>query len=166
MNKDRIDIIRLNWIKYPDKINFSEHIFTLKESKYQRKCWMNNVPEITDCVSSVRYLLEKSIWKTFSLWWIDEIPYLIVKEWQWAIFENIKITKLKIFDLLFVRNNKLTNKKNRIITHMWVYIWNWKIFHNSSKIPKKIITFDELFEKYNTISLNSNYEFNLNKNIS
>jgi len=161
-----IDVIRLNWEKINDEINFSKPIFELKNSVHQRKCSMEKTPEVTDCISSVRYLLEQSIGKTFPLWWINEIPYLIVQEWLGEIIENIEYTKLKIFDLLFVRNNKLKNEKKRIITHMGIYIGEWKIFQDGSKIPKKIITFDELFEKYNQISLQKNYDYNYIKNNS
>ncbi len=115
-------------------------------------------PKITDCISSVRYLIEKNIDKTFPFWWINEIPYLIKKEWNWKILENIELNKLEIFDLLFFRNNKLSNKTNRIITHMWIYIWEWLIFQDWSKITKKILKIENIYEKYNNISLINNYK--------
>jgi predicted nucleotide-binding protein (sugar kinase/HSP70/actin superfamily) len=138
-------------------MNFSEIIFELKKTKHKRKSKMELAPQITDCISSVRYLLEKSINKTFPFWKIDEIPYLIKKEGIWEILEVIEFSKLEIFDLLFFRNNKLQNKKNRTITHMWIYIWEWYVFQSWSKIIEKTLQIEKMYEKYNTISLINNY---------
>ncbi len=157
--KWKIGIVRLNWINYDEIFNFSESIFELYKSEHKRKCQMEYAPKITDCISSVRYLIEKNTWISFPLWWINEIPYLIEKNWLGKIIESENYNKLKVFDLLFIRNNKLSNNKKRMITHMWTYLWEGKIFQDWSHINKKIITFKKLYEKYNDISLLNNYKY-------
>jgi len=154
--KWHLDIIRLKNLKFKNN-NFSKTIFELYKSKHDRKVPYEYAPKITDCISSVRYLIEKNTNTTFPFWWIYKIPYLILEENLWDIIKIINYKKIKIFDLLFIRNKDNVIYKNYKPTHMWVYLWEWKIFQDGSHITKKIITFDELFKKYNKISLIDNY---------
>lgn len=150
----KIDIVRLRWIseKNVSKSSFNGIIEILDSSEYKKRCPQELAPEFVDCISSIRYLVRKTMDMDFSYWTILELPYLIDKKLEWDIIRQIDYCKLEIWDLLFLVWKK-KNVKRFPISHMWIYLWDWELYHYSYLMSPWIFNFEELFDFYNLSEL-------------
>ena len=137
--------IRINGELSEEKISIA--FDKLSWSLYKKKVKQDEAPNVTNCVTFVRYAILEWFWVELPKWWIWDLPKIIVQEKNiWTLVE-----KIKNWDIIFLRRRE-ANKKYPI-THCWIY-FKWKIYHSSHRFDTICNTIGELLKIYEIVPSN------------
>lgn len=101
---------------------------------YQYTVSDKEAPQLTNCVTAIRYLFLKLEKVFLPPVWIGDMPRTLITRYGCTL-EDVTATTLKRGDLLFLRRSLLDDASSdkRWITHIMLAVSCDRIFHSSSK---------------------------------
>ena len=105
---------------------------SLVRTKYKWLCKDQDAPEITNCITAIRYLFSKHTKLEIPSVYIGDMPRTLVTICNWSI-QQVLISEIKFGDLLFLRSTEDQNtlSKDRYIVHVLMSIGQSVVFHSS-----------------------------------
>ncbi len=105
---------------------------SLLKTQYKWICKDKDAPEITNCVTAIRYIFHKHSSLEIPSVFIGDMPRILVSMCNWSI-RYVRISEMELGDLLFLRSNDDQNtlSHERYIVHVLMAIGHSVVFHSS-----------------------------------
>ena len=114
-----------------------------RTTAYQRYAELKNAPGITDCLTSIQYILRRAL-INMAITYIGDLPRRLLSSDRWRVLK-IEVKDAKCSDVIFTKKIG----KQRLISHAALFVGEDKIFHCCMSLGKAAIeSSDQFFSVY------------------
>jgi hypothetical protein len=112
-----------------DKEKFLSAINNLNDTRYSLDARTSDAPQVTHCVSAVRYALEQSTWHILPYYYVGDMCRRLL-DIRFLGASIVPIEDWDLWDLVFFHRKSVTYKVY-MITHVGILLDDQRFFHST-----------------------------------